>query len=178
MREKAAPLAEERMLDLLLPKSGGGDSRGNDENRETPLGLVTEDDSRASNTREKLRAMLRAGKLDNRYVDIDTIDRSSPMIEVFSNMGVEEMGVNFKDMLGGLMPKNVKRRKVKVPEGMEIMIQEEIQNLIDMESIVTGAIGRVEQAGIVFLDEIDKLIETGSRSGPDVSREGVQRDLR
>ena len=174
MREKAAPLAEERMLDLLLPKSGGGDSRGNDENRETPLGLVTEDDSRASNTREKLRAMLRAGKLDNRYVDIDTIDRSSPMIEVFSNMGVEEMGVNFKDMLGGLMPKNVKRRKVKVPEGMEIMIQEEIQNLIDMESIVTGAIGRVEQAGIVFLDEIDKLIETGSRSGPDVSREGVK----
>jgi ATP-dependent HslUV protease ATP-binding subunit HslU len=177
MREKAAPLAEERMLDLLLPKSGGGDSRGNDENREAPLGLVTDDDSRSSTTREKLRAMLRAGKLDNRYVDIDTIDRSSPMIEVFSNMGVEEMGVNFKDMLGGLMPKNVKRRKVKVPEGMEIMIQEEIQNLIDMESIVTGAIGRVEQAGIVFLDEIDKLIETGGRSGPDVSREGVQRDL-
>jgi ATP-dependent HslUV protease ATP-binding subunit HslU len=176
MREKAAPLAEERMLDLLLPKSGS-DVRGGEENREAPFELVTGDDSRSSSTRQKLRAMLRAGKLDNRYVDIDTVERSSPMIEVFSNMGVEEMGVNFKDMLGGLMPKNIKRRKVKVPEGMEIMIQEEVQNLIDMEGIINSAVGRVEQAGIVFLDEIDKLIETGGRSGPDVSREGVQRDL-
>jgi len=99
------------------------------------------------------------------------------MVEIFSNVGMEEMGINFKDMLGGILPKGSKRRKVKVTEGMEILAQEESQNLVDMEKIVKNAIKKVEQSGIIFLDEIDKIAGRNSGHGPDVSREGVQRDL-
>ena len=99
------------------------------------------------------------------------------MVEIFSSAGLEEMGINFKDMLGGLLPKNTRRRKVKVREAMEIMVQEEAQRLVDMEKVVRSAIGKVEQSGIIFLDEIDKIAGKNGSSGPDVSREGVQRDL-
>jgi len=121
--------------------------------------------------------MLRDGKLDNRYVDLDVEDRSMPMVEIFSNVGMEEMGINFKDMLGGILPKGSKRRKVKVAEGLEILAQEESQNLVDLDKIVKNAIKKVEQTGIIFLDEIDKIAGRNSGHGPDVSREGVQRDL-
>jgi len=121
--------------------------------------------------------MLRDGKLDNRYVDLDVEDRSMPMVEIFSNVGMEEMGINFKDMLGGILPKGSKRRKVKVTEGLEILAQEESQNLVDLDKIVKNAIKKVEQTGIIFLDEIDKIAGRNSGHGPDVSREGVQRDL-
>ena len=121
--------------------------------------------------------MLQEGKLDNRYVDIDISDRAMPVVEIFSSMGIEEMGINFKDMLGGIMPKSSKRRKLKVPEAMRTLAQEEAQNLVDMEEVVSRAIKKVEQTGIIFLDEIDKIVSKKGSHGPDVSREGVQRDL-
>jgi ATP-dependent HslUV protease ATP-binding subunit HslU len=170
-------IAEERMLDLLLPKSGASPTARNADTKEVQFELVTSETEESSSTREKLRNMLRRGKLDNRYVDLDVADRSLPMVEIFSNVGMEEMGINFKDMLGGVFPKGTKRRKVKVPEAMEILAQEEAQGLVDMDKVVKQAIKKVEQSGIIFLDEIDKIAGRNSTHGPDVSREGVQRDL-
>jgi ATP-dependent HslUV protease ATP-binding subunit HslU len=177
VQEKAQKAAEERMLDLLLPKSGGPPTPRNENLKEVQFELVTAASEETSSTREKLRDMLRRGKLDNRYVDLDVADRSMPIVEIFSNVGMEEMGINFKDMLGGMFPKSTKRRKVKVPEAMEIMAQEEVQSLVDMDKVVKQAIDKVEQSGIIFLDEIDKIAGRNSSHGPDVSREGVQRDL-
>ena len=177
VKNKAAKIAEERMLDLLLPKAGKQETKKNEDITDTQLEVVQPEVSGISSTREKLRKMLREGKLDNRYVDLDVEDRSMPMVEIFSNVGMEEMGINFKDMLGGILPKGSKRRKVKVAEGMEILAQEESQNLVDMDKIVKNAIKKVEQTGIIFLDEIDKIAGRNSGHGPDVSREGVQRDL-
>lgn len=175
VQEKAAAMAEERILDLLLPESGTpGQQPGN--GSEPHLEIVSSATSRTS-TREKLRKMLRSGKLDSRFVDIDVTGKSSPMIEIFSNTGMEEMGINMKDMLGNLLPKNTKRRKVKVVEAMKILTQEEAAHLVDMEKVTTEAIEMVEQSGIIFLDEIDKIAGKGSSHGPEVSREGVQRDL-
>ncbi|MEJ2099652.1 MAG: ATP-dependent protease ATPase subunit HslU [Desulfobacterales bacterium] len=177
VQDKAWQAAEERMLDLLLPKSGGPPMPRNENLKEVQFELVTAESEETSSTREKLRDMLRRGKLDNRYVDLDVADRSMPIVEIFSNVGMEEMGINFKDMLGGMFPKATKRRKVKVPEAMEIMAQEEAQSLVDMDKVVKQAIDKVEQSGIIFLDEIDKIAGRNSSHGPDVSREGVQRDL-
>ncbi|MGD9042624.1 MAG: ATP-dependent protease ATPase subunit HslU [Desulfobacterales bacterium] len=174
---KAWQVAEERMLDLLLPKSDTAPATRNGDPKEVQFELVTSETEESSSTREKLRNMLRQGKLDNRYVDLDVADRSMPMVEIFSNVGMEEMGINFKDMLGGVFPKGTKRRKVKVPEAMEILAQEEAQGLVDMDKVVKQAIKKVEQSGIIFLDEIDKIAGRNSTHGPDVSREGVQRDL-
>ena len=177
VKSKAWQIAEERMLDLLLPKSGTSAAPRSEETKEVQFELVTSETEESSSTREKLRSMLRQGKLDNRYVDLDVADRSLPMVEIFSNVGMEEMGINFKDMLGGMFPKGTKRRKVKVPEAMEILAQEEAQGLVDMDKVVKRAIKKVEQSGIIFLDEIDKIAGRNSTHGPDVSREGVQRDL-
>ena len=177
VQDKARQAAEERMLDLLLPKSGGPPPPRNENLKEVQFELVTAASEETTSTREKLRDMLRRGKLDNRYVDLDVADRSMPIVEIFSNVGMEEMGINFKDMLGGVFPKATKRRKVKVPEAMEIMAQEEAQSLVDMDKVVKQAIYKVEQSGIIFLDEIDKIAGRNSSHGPDVSREGVQRDL-
>ena len=176
VKSKAWQIAEERMLDLLLPKSDTSPSP-REEAKEVQFELVTSGTEETSSTREKLRHMLRQGKLDSRYVDLDIVDRSMPMVEIFSNVGMEEMGINFKDMLGGIFPKGTKRRKVKVPEAMEILAQEEAQGLVDMDKVVKLAIQKVEQSGIIFLDEIDKIAGRNSTHGPDVSREGVQRDL-
>jgi len=177
VKGKAAKIAEERMLDLLLPKSGSQETKKDEDITNIQLEIAQPKAGVSSSTREKLRKMLRGGKLDNRYVDLDVEDRSMPMVEIFSNVGMEEMGINFKDMLGGILPKSSKRRKVKVSEGLEILAQEESQNLVDMEKIVKNAIKKVEQSGIIFLDEIDKIAGRNSGHGPDVSREGVQRDL-
>lgn len=178
VREKADHIAEEHMLDLLLPKNdrskGVSAMEGKDD---TGLEVVGPAEDESSSTREKLRRMLREGKLDNRYVDLDVSERSMPVVEIFSNAGMEEMGINFKDMLSGLMPKNVKRRKVKVPEALQTMADEEAQRLVDMDKVVRTAMEKVEEAGIIFLDEIDKIVAKGEGRGPDVSREGVQRDL-
>ncbi len=177
VKEKAHQNAEERLLDLLLPKSVGTPSKY-DGSPEATLEVVSaESGEPSSSTRDKLRRMLRDGKLDNRYVDLDLPERASPVVEIFSNAGMEELGINFKDMLNGVMPKNVKRRKTKVPEALETLAQEEAQNLVDMDKVVRIAIARVEQAGIIFLDEIDKIVGQSEGHGPSVSREGVQRDL-
>ena len=179
VKEKSQQIAEERMLDLLLPKPVVNKTQNREESQESQLELVTgsANESCHPNTREKLRTMLRKGKLDNRFVDLDISERAMPVVEIFSNMGMEEMGINFKDVIGGMMPKNTKRRKVKVPEAMEILASEEAQSLVDMDKVVSNAIGKVEQSGIIFLDEIDKISGKNSGHGPDVSREGVQRDL-
>jgi len=182
---KAAAIAEERVLDLLLPESRDGNtSAGEGESR--PGGdVVIESDPEArarissmAQTREKLKKMLREGKLNDRTVELEMPDKSMPMVEIFSNAGIEEMGINFKDMLGSLMPRgSSKKRRVTVAEALEIISQEEAQGLIDMEKVVSDAKTKVEQSGIIFLDEIDKIAGKTGGSGPDISREGVQRDL-
>jgi ATP-dependent HslUV protease ATP-binding subunit HslU len=177
VQDKARKIAEERMLDLLLPKTGPVDPARREGGGEMGLELVSAGGEEQHSTREKLRRMLRDGKLDSRYVDLDVADRSSPMVEIFSNAGMEELGINFKDMLGNLMPKNVKRRKIKVSEALKLLAQEEAQNLVDMEKVVRVAVAKVEQSGIIFLDEIDKIVGKQQGQGPEVSREGVQRDL-
>ena len=177
VKEKAWQIAEEKMLDLLLPKPRVQQSQSNEDLKEIPFELVTSNRDETSSTREKLRAMLREGKLDNRFVDLDVSERAMPVVEIFSSMGMEEMGINFKDMLGGMMPKSKKSRKIKVPEAMEMLAQEEAQALVDMDKVISMAIEKVEQSGIIFLDEIDKIVGKNGGHGPDVSREGVQRDL-
>ncbi len=177
---KAREIAEERMLDLLLPESKERQSRQEHEPRPVPLEqeTVNQEDTAMGTTRDKLRRMLREGRLSDRFVDLEVQDRSTPMVEIFSGAGMEELGINFKDMMAGLMPRgNTKRRKVKVSEAMEILIQEEAQRLVDMDKVVREAVEKVEQSGIIFLDEIDKVVGKSSTSSPDVSREGVQRDL-
>jgi ATP-dependent HslUV protease ATP-binding subunit HslU len=176
VREDARRVAEERVLDLLLPKSGD-QRRDHDSEGTMSMEIVTPERSAAISTREKLRKMLRQGKLDDRYVDLDVTERSMPMVEVFSNVGMEELGINFKDMFSNILPKNTKRRKVKVSEALEMLAQEEAQNLVDMDKVVKQAVEKVEQSGIIFLDEIDKIVGKDGGHGPDVSREGVQRDL-
>lgn len=173
VQEKAAAMAEERILDLLLPESGGPEGATLTE----PHLEVVSSSSSKSSTREKLRKMLKNGKLDSRFVDIDVTGNASPMVEIFSNTGMEEMGINMKDMLGNLLPKNTKRRKVKVAEAMKILTQDEAAHLVDMEKVTTDAVEMVEQSGIIFLDEIDKIAGKGNAQGPEVSKEGVQRDL-
>jgi len=178
VKDKAETIAEERLLDLLLPPKK--EPRPNNEfsGEEKTLELVKkEDPPEALTTRDKMRKMLHEGKLDSRYVDLEVVDRPTPVVEIFSSAGLEEMDINLKDMLGGMFPKKTKKRKVKVPEALEILAQEEAQRLVDMDKVVKQAISRVEQSGIVFLDEIDKIVGREGSSGPDVSREGVQRDL-
>jgi len=177
VKEKAWQIAEEKMLDLLLPKPKVQQVQKDEDLKEIPLELVTGNGDETSSTRGKLRTMLREGKLDNRFVDLDVSERAMPVVEIFSSMGMEEMGINFKDMLGGMVPKSKKNRKVKVSEAMEILAQEEAQALVDMDKVISRAIEKVEQSGIIFLDEIDKIVGNGGGHGPDVSREGVQRDL-
>jgi ATP-dependent HslUV protease ATP-binding subunit HslU len=177
VKDKAWQIAEERILDLLLPKSGATASAKSDEPKEVSFELVSSTSDESSSTREKLRSMLRKGKLDHRFVDLEVAERSMPMVEIFSNVGIEELGINFKDMLGGIFPKGTKRRRLKVPEAMEILAQEEVQSLVDIDKVVKEGIARVEQSGVIFLDEIDKIVGKNGTHGPDVSREGVQRDL-
>jgi ATP-dependent HslUV protease ATP-binding subunit HslU len=178
VRVKAAELAEDRLLDILLPpkpvekKVTDMIADGNGTTIEAEY--VPEQDT----TREKLRRLLHEGRLDGRFVEIETVEvRSGPMVEIFSSSGMEDMGLNVKDMLGNLFPQKKKKRRVKVPEALEILAEEEAQRLVDMEKVTKTAIERVEQSGIVFLDEIDKIVGGDGTHGPDVSREGVQRDL-
>ena len=172
--DKAELNAEERLLDLLLPPAAPRPT-------ETGGGLVLEGTSSGpdsqSRTREKLRQQLREGKLDDRQVEIETRERNFPSFEIISNQGVEEMDVNLKDMLPNIFGQRTKKRKMKVNEAFEYLIQEEEQRLIDMEQVTRTAIDRVENSGIIFLDEIDKIAGRESGHGPDVSREGVQRDI-
>ncbi len=175
VQEKAARHARDRLLELLLPPPPKQRKRvGIDHDDEVE---VDDAEERYERTREKFRKKLDAGELEDRLVDLDVPNDQSPMMQIFSPMGVEEMGVNLQDLLGGMMPKKTKRRKLKVSEARQYLIQDEAQKLIDMEQVVQEAIDRVQSSGIVFLDEIDKIAGEDSKSGPDVSRQGVQRDL-
>ena len=182
VQAKAAEIAEDRLLDLLLPprpsEKNVGDMLTDVDPEQTRLPLNEEQIRKQDATREKLRKLLHDGKLDERMVELEIAEpRSGPMIEIFSAAGMEDMGLNLKDMLGNMMPQKKKRRNVKVPEALEIIASEEAQKLIDMDKVTKTALDRVEQSGIIFLDEIDKIVGGDSQHGPDVSREGVQRDL-
>jgi ATP-dependent HslUV protease ATP-binding subunit HslU len=170
VRGKATEAAEERILDLLLPPAGP-----------SPFGATSADAEAArdqgSATRERLREQLRSGRLDAKTVEVEVRDRAMPSFELIQGSSVEEIGVNLRDMLPGLFPGRTRRRRLPVSEAVEHLTQEEAQKLIDMESVARSAIDRVEQAGIIFVDEIDKIAGREGGHGPDVSREGVQRDI-
>ncbi|MCE5194569.1 MAG: ATP-dependent protease ATPase subunit HslU [Nitrospiraceae bacterium] len=168
VQEKAESMAEEKLLDLLLPSSKINTNRGS--------APADEDKEKTKETRERLRQQLRDNRLDNRYVDVEVKEKTMPF-GVISNIGMEELEINMKEMLGGLMPERSKRKKMKVPEALNILKQDEANRLIDMDKVTREAIERVQQSGIVFIDEIDKIAGRGQSNGPDVSREGVQRDL-
>jgi ATP-dependent HslUV protease ATP-binding subunit HslU len=168
VREKALQAAEERVLDLLLP----------------PLPPAAEYDEQATSireqaqrTREKLREQLRDGRLDHKQVEIDVREKSFPSFEIIAGSSVEEVDINVKDMLPGLFQGRMKKRKLRVPEALDALSQEEEQKLIDMDTVARAAVERVQQSGIIFIDEIDKVAGREGGHGPDVSREGVQRDI-
>jgi len=179
--EKAELNVEERILDLLLPPPrsaiGFYDFDSDTSEETTPEEDSPAQDEQFQRTREKLRTQLRSGKLDNRLVELEVREKSFPVIELAGPQGVEEMGINMKDMLGNLFQGRTKRRKMRVDEAMEYLMQEEEERLIDMDQVARAAIERVENSGIIFLDEIDKIAGRESGHGPDVSREGVQRDI-
>ncbi|MEE8186012.1 MAG: ATP-dependent protease ATPase subunit HslU [Thermodesulfobacteriota bacterium] len=167
--ERAKEMAEERLLDALLPPAPTQGTATQEQ--------VAKDKEFHKSTREKFRVLFREGKLDERSIEIETIEQKMPVVEILSSTGMEEMDLNIKDMFSNIFPKKKKRRSVKVPEAFRIFYQEEVQRLIDMDSVIKQAIERVEQSGIVFIDEIDKIAGRQAGQGPDVSREGVQRDL-
>ena len=166
VRQKAREHAEERLLDLLLPPL-----RPVPDAPDPPAGEY------AKRTREKFREQLRAGQLDTRVVEVDARERSTPSMEVISGSSIEEIDINIKEMLPGLFQSRTRKRRMKVPEALEYLAQEEEQKLVDMESVSRTAVARVEEAGIIFIDEIDKVAGREGGHGPDVSREGVQRDI-
>ena len=181
--DKAELNVEERLLDILLPppkSSSPSPTFDFDSGETTAPVLVPESEPRDENfarTREKLRTQLRSGKLDNRLVEMEVREKNFPTIELAGPMGVEEMGINMKDMLGNLFQGRSKRRKMRVDEAMDYLMQEEEERLIDMDAVARASLERVESSGIIFLDEIDKIAGRESGHGPDVSREGVQRDI-
>jgi ATP-dependent HslUV protease ATP-binding subunit HslU len=164
VERRARDVAEERVLDLLLPSSPSA-----------PAAPAPADG--APSTREKFRRMLREGRLDDRMVELEVTKSVSPMVEVFTPQGLEEMELNMKELFSNLLPKRTKKKHVRIPEALEILTAEEANRLVDMEVVAKEAVRRVEQSGIVFLDEIDKIAGRESVVGPDVSRQGVQRDL-
>jgi len=175
--ERADQTAEERVLDLLLPPSPPPPPSPD---AQFPSAIATTDAARretSDRTREKLRAQLREGKLDQRMVEVEVRERAMPSFEIITNQGVEEMDINVKDMLSGMFGQQKKKRKMTVADAYEYLIQEEENRLIDMDQVTRTAVERAEQMGIIFIDEIDKVAGRESGHGPDVSREGVQRDI-
>jgi len=170
---RARENAEERLLDILFPTP----TKVRRPVGITPEGSVEVEDGSRADTREKLRKLLRNGNLDDREVEIEVSAQSTPMVEVFTPQGMEEMGFNIKDLMSQIMPKKTRNRKVKIPEAIEILSQEEAAKLVDMENVAREAVARTEQSGIIFIDEIDKIAGRQGAGGPDVSREGVQRDM-
>ncbi len=171
VKEKAAQLAEDRVLEILLPRPRPA------RNREAQV-AEDEAEEKYQRTLAKFREQLRNGNLNTRTIELEVPSNRFPVVEVFSPQGMEELGVNFQDLFSGMMPKKKKVRKVTVEEALKILEQEEAAKLIDMDEVIAEALERVENSGIVFIDEIDKIADAdGGGSGPDVSREGVQRDI-
>ncbi|RJQ45297.1 MAG: ATP-dependent protease ATPase subunit HslU [Nitrospiraceae bacterium] len=171
-QEKAKSLSEEKILNLLLPPPRS-------QKKVAPVGVsetVEDEKDNYHETREKLRNQLREGKLDNRYIDLEVREKMVPF-GIVSNIGMDDLEMNLKEMLGNFLPEKSKKKKVKIADALLILQQEEANKLIDMDKVVKEAIERTEQNGIIFIDEIDKIASKGSSYGPDVSREGVQRDL-
>ena len=162
VNEKAMVLAEDRILDLLMPRKAR---------------VANENESTEDTSREKIKARFKSGKFDETFVELEVPDRALPIIEIFSSAGMEEMDMQIRDMFGNMLPKKTKKRKVKVKEAYELLVQEESKKLIDADKVTKDAIERVEQSGIIFLDELDKIASRDRTHGPDVSREGVQRDI-
>jgi len=162
VRVKAEDLAEERLLDLLLPGEAAS--------------LAGEGEGHES-TRDKLRRLLRKGALNDRFVEVETQDIKMPTMEILTPQGTEEMGFNFKEMFGNLFPKKTKNRRMKVADARELLIESEAEKLVDMDKVYTLARERTEQSGIIFIDEIDKIASREGGQGPEISREGVQRDI-
>ncbi|UCB51967.1 MAG: ATP-dependent protease ATPase subunit HslU [Candidatus Zixiibacteriota bacterium] len=183
VRPKADSLAEEKILDYLLPpkprrkKTEMPTGEYSTPTLSFPESTEENPEEKWEKTREKLRAQLRRGKLDKRTIEITASDDRFPIIEVFSPQGIEELGVNFQEMFSGMLPKKTKRRKVTVAEAQRILTQEEIGRLVDFDAVISQSIERVENSGIIFVDELDKIAGDKPKEGPDVSREGVQRDL-
>jgi ATP-dependent HslUV protease ATP-binding subunit HslU len=179
--DKAEMNAEERLLDLLLPSMPAQvPPKPNPDQQQIGFNINSEPllaGEPGSRTREKLRQQLREGKLDERIVELDVREKSMPAFEIISNQGVEEMDVNIKDMLPNIFGQRTKKRKMNVAEAFEYLIQEEEQRLVDMDQVTRIAVERVENSGIIFLDEIDKIAGREGGHGPDISREGVQRDI-
>ncbi len=172
--QKAAELAEEKILSLLLPLP----SRKRSITKEQEPVQTEELEEKRKKTIEKLREKLKQGKLENRTVEIEVPEDRFPVVEVFSPSGIEELGINFQEMFSGMLPKRTKKRKVSVGEAQKILTQEQVNRLVDIENVISTAIERVENSGIIFVDELDKIVgEKVKSTGPDVSREGVQRDL-
>jgi ATP-dependent HslUV protease ATP-binding subunit HslU len=176
--ERAEHAAEERVLDLLLPATPPStDSPDSSNNNSSTPQIEAPKRDQMDRTREKLRAQLRDGKLDQRLVEVEVRERSTPAFEIVSSQGVEEMDINVKDMLSGIFGQQKRRRRMTVAEAFDYLIQEEENKLIDMDQVTRLAVERAEQMGIIFIDEIDKIAGRESGHGPDVSREGVQRDI-
>lgn len=172
VQDKARELAEEQLLDLLLPPRRPGKASSEDDKEKE-----YEREEKNKRNREKFREKLLSGKLDDRMIELDVNAEPSALMQVISPIGIEEMGLHIQDLLEPMLPKKTKRRRLSISEARVVLQQEETQKLIDMDEVVNEAINRVEQTGMVFLDEIDKIAGEDSGSGPDVSREGVQRDL-
>lgn len=179
VQELAEMSAEERLLDLLFPaQSIPSDIKMTDEANSDTERKQADLEARNQRTREKLRVQLKKGKLEDRMVEIDVSSESVHMMQIFSPIGLEEMGMNIQDLFGNLMPQKRKKQKMPVSEARQVLISEETHKLIDMDKVLEEAIRRVEESGIVFLDEIDKIASSEEGiAGPDVSREGVQRDI-
>jgi len=167
LTKKAKESTTERLLDLLLMPKRSSVGKPPDESEQASL----------TRTREKFKKMLLDGKLDERDVELDAPQRQFPTVEIFSPQGMEELGVNFQEMFSGLMPPKKKRRKMSVKEARRFLMSEELDKLINMDDVITEAMERVQETGIVFIDEIDKVVSDDGKAGPDVSREGVQRDI-
>ena len=178
VHSKAEQNAEERLLDLLLPPPRASlDADEGNRGLDYPSAAAAGQES-WQHTREKFREQLREGRLDQRSVDLDVRERSFPSFEVITGSSIEEIDINLKDMLPGLIQGRTRKRRMKVPEAFEYLVQEEEGKLVDMDSVARIAVERVEQSGIIFVDEIDKIAgREGGGQGPDVSREGVQRDI-
>lgn len=183
VEDKARKAANERILEILVPSSSN-------QNRANPLTLMFgmsnppehssdsfEENEQIKAKRQHYRQLLEIGELENNIIEVEVEDQSPQFFEVFSGMGMEDLGVNLQDVLGGMLPKRKRKRRLTISEARKILIQEEANKMIDMDSITAEAIERCEQSGIVFIDEIDKIAGTSSHAGPDVSREGVQRDI-
>jgi len=175
VKEKAIRVVEERILDILVPPLTLKPRRRKKDD-DNVVSVESEQDVLAK-TREKFRKDLRQEKLEDKIITLKIQNRVFPMIEVFSPLGLEEMDLNFRELFGGMLPKSTKDRKVTVSEAREILMEEESEKLVDMDKVVAEAVAKVENSGIVFLDEIDKIVGSDSKTGPDISREGVQRDI-